>query len=638
MYNLGIDKSTLAARRGRRARGLTEAAQPPKPKAKCSTIAPLSQVSRNLAVAILAAIAGACDVRQPLAPVPSPELDQVRSALVDPVGEFSASGFLTTPGTTTLSAGSMGWTNLGISFSKDMWVRVRTSGTVTYKVNPAAQFTPCGLDCTAIKPMFGLEGEAGGAGIGNTLKLRVSMSVGMPGIGYSERLSRAYGGNQLEWVVPVKAGWDLRANRFGIPGGPSCTNCDPSYPFVGWYLLSGGTTFQVEEVIPVQVAPRKLEVARGDSVTFDALAIEGTTNLRWYLSDLRMAGRVRACDTQVTCTVALQKDGFMYVSGDYAGVTSFEGRSEIVRVVDAKLTMECTPNSVTRGAEDVTCTAEAAGDPKFVVTDWTFVSEDGSEQVTPTDPAQASSRTWIGPMVRSGTVTVSARVAGQLQTASSHVTVTNRNWTNRTPHYTFVQSAGDSRMIIPDQVIWSEDLGFASWFDTESPAAPVPDYTAEVRTGPNEGLDYFGEETTVRFFGYYVLNRAAMARGSRFYLAQERGSGGTRIGGMNWCPPSVVATALSGLVENHERMHGSAYEAALGPQFPSVVSELEQITASDPGILYDAYDSAWDRLDRIARAQSLAIHTKPGGLVNPSYQGSACGLKNERGALLSQEP
>jgi hypothetical protein len=85
-------------------------------------------------------------------------------------------------------------------------------------------------------------------------------------------------------------------------------------------------------------------------------------------------------------------------------------------------------------------------------------------------------------------------------------------------------------------------------------------------------------------------------------------------------------------------MHGSAYEAALGSQFSAVISELEQMTASDPGVLYDEYDAAWDRLDRIARAQSRAIHTKPGGKVTPAYQGSPGALKNERGAILTEEP
>lgn len=369
---------------------------------------------RTILPVMLASLAAGCDVQQPMAPASASEVAPAR-ALVDPVGGFSASGFLSVPSNNTgLSAGSLGWTSLGIPLGKNMWIRVRTSGTIAYTINPAARDTPCDLGCLDFRPVYG-EGEAGGAGIGTTYKLRASLGVRHSGSGaYAEPISRPYGGNQLEWVVQVGPGWELAASRSGIPGGPSCTNqCIPPLPQIGWYRLSGGTSFNVEEVIPLQAAPRKSEVVRGDSVTFDAVAIEGTTRLQWYFGDQYRAARVRDCDGKTTCTVAPTQDGFMWVYGDYAGTTMFSARSEPVRVVTAKLILECTPNPVTRG-DEMNCTAKP--DPstaRLSNVRWAFTDIHGNNIPGPS----GDQLKWGGVMVVGGTMKVSGEVDGAALTA-----------------------------------------------------------------------------------------------------------------------------------------------------------------------------------------------------------------------------
>lgn len=488
----------------------TPAVQPSQPNPAGRIVAPVRQLCRQLMPAVLGMIAAACDARQPLAPVTPPRPEQARPALVDPVGEFSASGFLTSPGVTTGgTGGSMDWTNLGIAFNKDMWIRVRTSGTVTYTINPAARVTPCGFGCTDPRPLYG-EGAAGGAGIGNTHKLRVSMSVGvLPGIGYSERLPRAYGENQLEWVVPVKAGWDLRANRFGLPGGPHCTNnCDPPYPQVGWYLLSGGTTFQVEEVIPLQVAPRKLEVARGDSVTFDAVAIEGTTRLRWYFGDSRSAGRVWACEGQTTCTVAVPKNGLMSVYGDYAGVTSFHARAEEVRVVDPQLTLRCTPNPVVRGSTIDCRVTSTAGEMTDV--SWSFTDARGHV-------IRDSMRTsWAGRMLISGRLTVQARLNGAVAADDTTITVGPRRWPRPS-----VVAHEEPATHLPSPANVTR-LGHLA--DSHVDDAPSPPVTGvRIDEGPNAGWWYVPNPIQdIRVTVH--INEAAFQAGSAWYNLQTGGT------------------------------------------------------------------------------------------------------------------
>lgn len=131
-----------------------------------------------------------------------------------------------------------------------------------------------------------------------------------------------------------------------------------------------------------------------------------------------------------------------------------------------------------------------------------------------------------------------------------------------------------------------------------------------------------------------------MSRGSRFYAAQDRNSstGGTRIGGMNWCPASVVTGSLPGLVDAPEQMHGSAYGQALAQEASAALTRLERTTAADVGALYDEYDDVWREVDAIARAESDAIHGKPGGLVTPTNGGGPCALRNEQGATLQKKP
>jgi hypothetical protein len=343
-----------------------------------------------------------------------------------------------------------------------------------------------------------------------------------------------------------------------------------------------------------------------------------------------------SCVGQMTCTVIPPTRGVVIVYGQWNGYT-FGSEYLQIKAARAELQLECTA-TVTRGGTG-TCTAKTTSDPNFQVTQWKFASADGRVEVTPVDPAQNVSREWSGQMVLTGTVTVTAQVSGQTQTATAQITVGNRDWTDREPQFSFVRAAdNDPRMRLSNIVLTAGDLGIANFFARETPTAPAPDYTAEVPSGPNEGIDYFSNETTIRFWGRFQLNTLAMAPGSGFYAAQERGGhGGTQLGGLRWCPPSIVPTQLPELVELHERKHGSAYAAALARAFPAEATKLEQFTSLNVVELDEEYDRAWRRLDAIARPAARAIHEQPGGLIAPTYQGRPCALKNERGVLLPND-
>lgn len=85
MHEIGHDKSTPTARWGRRARSLTEAAQPP--KAEDCLLGQVEHLGRIVVLALGASVIAACDQSTPLGvnSVPQP-LAEAPQALVNPVG------------------------------------------------------------------------------------------------------------------------------------------------------------------------------------------------------------------------------------------------------------------------------------------------------------------------------------------------------------------------------------------------------------------------------------------------------------------------------------------------------------------------------------------------------------------------
>jgi hypothetical protein len=232
-----------------------------------------------------------------------------------------------------------------------MWVRIRTAGRVTYDVNPAAEGKPCQSPCLDHVAPMGPSGSAGGAGIPGTGYLRVSVAVGPPGTAHVWRPIE-FGDGQLESIVRVSPGWELQAGRMGIQGILSCIFCTTPVPPTPWYLLGGQTVITAQKVIPLQAAARQLVVARGNPVQFDAVAIEHVSEFEWFYIATdgapRLEARVDECTGKSFCTYAPRENGHMLVFGRYPNGTVFRAQTDPVRVVDAELSLECTPSTVER--------------------------------------------------------------------------------------------------------------------------------------------------------------------------------------------------------------------------------------------------------------------------------------------------
>jgi hypothetical protein len=143
-------------------------------------------------------------------------------------------------------------------------------------------------------------------------------------------------------------------------------------------------------------------------------------------------------------------------------------------------------------------------------------------------------------------------------------------------------------------------------------------------------------------FAYYVLNRAAIVAGSPFYNQQEpnSGTGGTVIGGLNWCSRSVVTGPLLGLVQAHELEHVRVYQEKFSTDIAPQLAALEPKTSTSMSELLDAYDAVRRSADGPARTASSAIHNKTGNpyRLTTSDAGGGCALKNENGQELTNAP
>ncbi|HEX8395710.1 MAG TPA: hypothetical protein VF665_25380 [Longimicrobium sp.] len=299
--------------------------------------------------------------------------------------------------------------------------------------------------------------------------------------------------------------------------------------------------------------------------------------------------------------------------------------------------------SVTRG-ERGRCVASMSDNSAFTVTHWNFTSppDPGSTEPVTVD-LDADSVGWGGPLVRSGTVTVTAMVNGRERKASTPLTVINREWGTKTADYSFrrITSREYGLLTLASVVKYADDLGASTWLPLHSRAERAPQYTAYADGGPNDNIEYFKSGETLHFYGYYAVNTAVMVVSSGFYNAQISGPGRPgRYGGVNTCDARVVTDTLETLVDDHERYHGEVYKAALDAHVAPSLIRLENLTSPNSAFLYRAYNREWVALDSLAGATSLAVHKNGSvrGLTRPADRDGPCALLNENRQILTPKP
>lgn len=519
------------------------------------------------------------------------------------------------------------------------WIVVDVRGTIGYEMNtacrelpPAWRWTTFALHGLAAGPLRGPIYPYIGSGPGSRSSL-------WPVDGTAETATHA---RMLMFVT--QPGTTLGAYMGG--GAGMCGN--PTWGgYASAYFISGGYEVTATRIpAPIEITTPE-RVLKNMPVQF---SVQPYGDLRWvnpYGAPLPQGRRswyffpgdtmgepvqgfagphrpIPDCFNEPVCTYAPDVSGRMLVAG-YVEGWPVAWKSEIVRVVDAEVKLECT-EKVERG-RSISCTTSTTGD--VTTTGWRFNGVDRTE-----DPTAS---TWGGDMVISGTIEVLARNGSTPLSATAEVEVTDRTWpTAPLVSVREIPNGTDRRLRVASRIDFAHDLGVANWFRRARYEDNNPDPIGYVSGGPNDGLHYF-EDLSFPVHALYVINRAAMMRGSAFYNAQvaDRSGGGTTIGGINWCSRSVVSGPLPGLVEAHELRHIEVYTASFRAQLPPVLPSLEPMVGTYQE-LYDAYDILYKRIDGAARAASNAIHAddrNPNNVVPSNFRGR-CALKNESGTQL----
>lgn len=206
----------------------------------------------------------------------------------------------------------------------------------------------------------------------------------------------------------------------------------------------------------------------------------------------------------------------------------------------AQLSIVCDRTTVTRG-ESVTCEAKATpDDPTMQFEEWRFNSLDGFAAVR---PASAQGRQWGGVMGTSGTMTLTAHVAGQQKTATADITVTPRDWSTKAVTSDIQEVTNDHLPILPPSV---HELGDVAQTLVDRYAA----VTVVIGEGPNQGLAYLSDLPFVHQARVSV-NLQALKRGSQF--SDRHPESNAMPGGT--CTRDYLARAIPPMVRAHEGLH-----------------------------------------------------------------------------------
>jgi hypothetical protein len=240
-----------------------------------------------------------------------------------------------------------------------------------------------------------------------------------------------------------------------------------------------------------------------------------------HVSGAAPIGSVTACDDVESCDVSVPRGGTVVLAATVDGVAlSASQHIDAGATAAATLKLECT-GSVTRGQTAI-CTASVdPAETPFTVTAWSFTPSVGTLGEV-TRPDDVTSTTWSGHMATSGTVQVTATVAGATQTKSATIQVTPRTLTSLAVAMQIIRTdPGD----LPPRPTIVKQLGH-TYFESKVNA----DNTFEVISdGPNTGLVFF-TAVPVTMEITVSVNTAALAVGSEFWQRQDPPTSAFRMG------------------------------------------------------------------------------------------------------------
>jgi hypothetical protein len=511
---------------------------------------------------------------------------------------FSATHTISVPGSTLLEFGTVRLAPTGIVIPRDMWVRVRVTGSIRIDADPewVRRFCNPGPPSECPPPYDGA--SAGPLGVDQGLEVQVAMNNA-----YFLWRPRASGGDGAEDIMWVSAGTGVLAGRAGLWEFGDCWGCTHQPGRAGRYRLTGTQTLTVEEINPLSVRADRTETDPAEPVGFTARADEEMRNLEWafvagdtFPESGPAASRAPAggatfstsaaaapaadwnalasCRRKEACTTRIAASGRMWVRGHIEDQIVF-ARSEIVRVQPVRLKLDCTPNPVTRG-QSITCTASkdpASAPGEVKITGWSFA---GAGSTIKAEEEDQHSPTWGGTMVVSGTISVVGTIGGRaVEPATVAVNVIGRNWTGKIKYPDATSEfVGEPDLPYPPVTPENpelEDGVLGVYLD----APPVASYGEG--SGPNKGWVYVDEPPLFSMTPLIRLN-VALRPDNPFYRAQ-RGDSGVRLSGRPACGPAFMRQAARHVPaheDGHHQVAKSHYESS------TTAETLEQTTLYEP--------------------------------------------------------
>ena len=230
-----------------------------------------------------------------------------------------------------------------------------------------------------------------------------------------------YSGSQTVTVTPVSDQLRVEADTSHVRAGTPVTFTASTID---------GTPLVVREWIWVEEAPGEEDASDGYMESATGGTPESGEDAAAVSSGDLDRREETVCGTDETCTHAPARSGTMYVRAVVGGVVQQAGVGVAVEDSDAELILICTPETVVRIEQPVTCAASATpAEADLEIVRWTFRGGDAPDIVENT-----RSRTWAGPMAISGTVHVEALVNGEPKFEEVEVTVTPRHWPDNLYH------------------------------------------------------------------------------------------------------------------------------------------------------------------------------------------------------------
>jgi hypothetical protein len=412
-------------------------------------------------------------------------------------------------------------------------------------------------------------------------ELCVSRNLGSPRGGPHERIHTVWG-------------WPRIARSRAREPNANTNDCGPL--FGPCFDYGGSTSITVtpwRQFLTLTATPA--QTAEGDSVTFTASAAPHSVTVREWIwvpdqplmalrgatdsattVDIRSASAtsVAGCSGQSVCRVRAFQTGTMYVRArvNAPGQRRVEQASARVTVRRLQLSVACIPTPVVRGTP-VECTAQWDGESGQIAS-MTFLPDTGRQLPTVSRTISFPGRIewWRGIAVHSGNVVARGTVGSRLDSASTRLSVSNRDWSTKTvPDSSLLDT-----LTFSDPPASPQQLGQIEPFIVDLPAR-----IRQVDQGPNNGY-WFALDIPIRTEFVTRVNRRALRAGSVFWLRHVAPTA-ANPSGRPWCTTSYVETAYE-RARRHEGTSradaNSHYSAALQHLDPRVRAAVEPWVSS----------------------------------------------------------